>query len=69
MQLRQVEVPVGVYTLRHLVPLGCFRVFDLLRMKELLEARQVQRGSKDESSGIDIEGISACFERCVCREN
>ena len=57
------QVPVGLYTLHCLVLLRCFRVFDLLKVKELVEVRQVQRGAKDESSGFDIEGISAT---CYC---
>jgi hypothetical protein len=79
-----VQVRAGVYTRRHLVLLRCFGVFDLLKVRGLLEVQQVQRGAKGESSGI--EGISAevcycmvcmeipCFEylnleRCVCHEN
>jgi hypothetical protein len=72
-----VQVPAGVYTLRRIVLLHRFCVFDLLKVKELLEVRQVQRGAKGESSGIEIEGIAArcnCsfgylnLERRVCRE-
>ena len=52
-------MPAGVYILRRLVLLRCFCVFDLLKVRDLLEVRQVQRGAK---------GGSVCRESHQMRE-